>query len=62
MDYIITFTYGDETNKVRVNNSPSEKDAVRSAIVKARIMGVPYLDDANIKVRAASYQKKNDIK
>ena len=58
MDYIITFIYGNDRHKVRVNNSPSEKDAVRSATVKARLMGISNLENSQIKVRAAAYQKK----
>jgi hypothetical protein len=58
MDYVITFVYGDERNKVRINNAASEKDAVRSAIVRARIRGLPHLENSAIEVRAAAYQKK----
>lgn len=58
MDYIITFIHGDERNKIRINNSLSEKDAVRSATVKARLLGVPHLENSSVEVRKAAYEKK----
>jgi hypothetical protein len=60
MDYIVTFIYGDEKNKIRVNNSLSEKDAIRSATVKARILGIPHLENSLAEVVPAAYQKKQN--
>ena len=55
-DYIVTFSYGDERNKVRVNNSPSERDAIVSAKVKARLLGIP-VEESSISIKEAAYTK-----
>ena len=59
-DYIVTFIYGDEKHKMRIDAAETERDALRIAKVRARLMNYP-IDENNIKIKAAAYQKKTTI-
>lgn len=58
IDYIVTFVCGIEKKIIRIDRATSEKDAMRSAIVKARLMGFD-VENSQIKIAKAAFQKRS---